>query len=590
MYSLLHAVSGDTVIQWDENHLQCPVCNKKFQTKQELILHASEHARKTHRSLRIHPRKPFKCMTCWKSFATDESLQKHMLCHSDKAHKPVKCDKCNKRFMNNSALACHMKTHSDKKYYECPICNKDFDQIHAMKEHVQEHAVNGMYDCPECHKSFPDYKMIRRHVKAFHSPKQYACTECEKVFSRPDKLKLHMLKHSNHREFMCENCGRQFKRKDKLGEHMKRMHNPLREKKKELAGSTQAKKFSPKVEPNDFNRFIYKCHTCMLGFKRRGMLVNHIAKRHPDMKANDIPELNLPILRTNRDFFCQYCDKVYKSSSKRKMHILKYHPGGQLPPSIRSKNAYGVDGVHASYSQPAGSVTTMPHPCSMCHKQYASKAKLLQHQRKKHPDAESGLTDRRRVQIHLQPTTSGDLTLSTSLVEKPRLLAAIIQKPLDNTATEVITIAPQNLQNIDSLQGTDLLTQAMSELNPTLTEFRTQNQASGATIEYQLAGVMPGGGTATLVQPATIQPQQMIELSHLGQLTQAQIGRTQPAQIIQAASAVTTINSQVINPISVVSTTQALNAIPVTLAGAYIQKAASSLNWATPQTVTQTYR
>ncbi len=48
----------------------------------------------------------------------------------------------------------------------------------------------------------------------------------------------------------------------------------------------------------------------MLGFKRRGMLVNHLAKRHPDIKPEDVPELNLPILRTRRDYFCQYCDKV----------------------------------------------------------------------------------------------------------------------------------------------------------------------------------------------------------------------------------------------------------------------------------------
>jgi hypothetical protein len=33
-----------------------------------------------------------------------------------------------------------------------------------------------------------------------------------------------------------------------------------------------------------------------------------------------------------------------------------------------------------------GSITTMPHLCEYCHKQYASKAKLTQHQRKKHPD------------------------------------------------------------------------------------------------------------------------------------------------------------------------------------------------------------
>lgn len=29
-------------------------------------------------------------------------------------------------------------------------------------------------------------------------------------------------------------------------------------------------KFQPKVPPTDYERFIYKCHDCMLGFKRRG--------------------------------------------------------------------------------------------------------------------------------------------------------------------------------------------------------------------------------------------------------------------------------------------------------------------------------
>ena len=64
------------------------------------------------------------------------------------------------------------------------------------------------------------------------------------------------------------------------------------------------------VVPNDYDRFVYKCHDCLLGFKRRGMLVNHLAKRHPEVAPENVPELNLPILKTTKDFFCQYCSKV----------------------------------------------------------------------------------------------------------------------------------------------------------------------------------------------------------------------------------------------------------------------------------------
>lgn len=117
-----------------------------------------------------------------------------------------------------------------------------------------------------------------------------------------------------------------------------------------------------------------------------GMLVNHMAKRHPDIRIDSIHELNLPILKTERCFYCQYCEKSYKSSSKRKAHILKYHPGQQLPMSTRYKNEDGENAmeVNPSFSANVGSVTTHAHQCIWCYKQYASRSRLLQHKRKDH--------------------------------------------------------------------------------------------------------------------------------------------------------------------------------------------------------------
>lgn len=64
------------------------------------------------------------------------------------------------------------------------------------------------------------------------------------------------------------------------------------------------------VNTADYNRYFYKCHSCMVGFKRRGMLVNHLANRHPEISPDSVPELSLPILKTRRNYYCQYCDKV----------------------------------------------------------------------------------------------------------------------------------------------------------------------------------------------------------------------------------------------------------------------------------------
>lgn len=112
-----------------------------------------------------------------------------------------------------------------------------------------------------------------------------------------------------------------------------------------------------------------------------------MAKRHPNIRMDSIHELNLPILKTERCFYCLYCDKAYKSSSKRKAHILKYHPGQQLPQSTRHKNEEIENSAgpsNPSFSANIGSITTAAHQCMWCHKQYASRSRLLQHKRKDH--------------------------------------------------------------------------------------------------------------------------------------------------------------------------------------------------------------
>jgi len=89
------------------------------------------------------------------------------------------------------------------------------------------------------------------------------------------------------------------------------------------------------LEMSDYARYVFKCHSCLQGFKRRGMLVNHLAKRHPDVAPDEVPELNLPILRTTRDYFCQYCEKVSRRMTLRLIIVTLSHPGctiiGRLP-------------------------------------------------------------------------------------------------------------------------------------------------------------------------------------------------------------------------------------------------------------------
>ncbi|OWF49618.1 PR domain zinc finger protein 10-like isoform X1 [Mizuhopecten yessoensis] len=573
----------ENIVSIDSSTLACPVCHAQFVEQRALIEHAAEHGTTKRRSER---ERPHKCDKCWKAFHTQETLQRHMLCHGDEDSKPLQCDVCFKRFMNNSALSCHLKTHSDKKYYQCPICHQGFDHTATMKEHVVEHEQDGVYTCPNCLKQFTDFISLRKHIRGFHTNKEFPCPHCDKIFPRPDKLKLHMLRHSTHREFMCETCGRQFKRKDKLKEHIRRMHSLEREVKMACRNRSSKKKFIPKVLPSDYHRFIYKCHTCMHGFKRRGMLVNHLAKRHPDVKPETVPELNLPILKTQKDYYCQYCEKVYKSSSKRKAHIIKNHPGADLPMSSRKKSMVPeFPGLpNPTYSQTVGSITTMPHSCEFCHKQYASKAKLTQHQRKKHPFAVPPLPpklgkDGQMSDPQAQPNQDGMIT-------------QVVRYDQDT----VIAIQPHPGQDG---QPADLLTQAMSELTQSLQqEYRQMG-------EIQLQRVATGAPTMVTVQTAPLQ-HSTIELSHLSQALPQGITLATPIQMavatqslsaapapapsdsdIQAGQVITSQNVTVTQQQQVINAPQAIvvsgaqgqtTTIPVSLATGFIQRAWTNFN------------
>ncbi|XP_033230926.1 PR domain zinc finger protein 10-like isoform X2 [Belonocnema kinseyi] len=385
LHKLAHSVRGTE--DWCKFAV-CPECGVKFEKKNDLVKHVSQHGKlAVRKAANSTPSAGYKCSMCYKRFATKVRLQQHCLVHGAEDQKPLPCNICLKRFMNNSALSCHLKTHrQEKQMFECPMCKEVFDQILMLKDHVETHRdEDDTFTCPHCQRNFTKYSVIRKHIRAHHCERKHKCTFCVKRFPTVDKLRMHLLRHSDHREFQCAVCGKRFKRKDKLKEHVTRMHNSQRPSKEPTSPINQARKFVPKVNPTEYDRFIYKCHQCLVGFKRRGMLVNHLAKRHPDVPPESVPELNLPILRQTRDYYCQYCEKVYKSSSKRKAHIMKNHPGAALPPSNRHKET-DIPGLpNSTFSQTVGSITTTPQGCQWCHKQYASKAKLLQHQRKKHP-------------------------------------------------------------------------------------------------------------------------------------------------------------------------------------------------------------
>lgn len=337
----------------------------------------------------IHPDVSFPCPTCGRCFKSPNKLRLHQLSHSDV--RAFQCLDCGVKFKRKDKLQKHMVSQHTKR-------KEAFSEQPTVSFHAPQMP-----------------KVSKKVVKKYSSQKSIANLE-----KKPTKGKLQVKEVVNTNNVDANpaiggskmdpntvfqnNCNNNVITETALPS-MDVSHNQTNHQEQYLHQHLPDQPFQDHIEPPpsyfpndpnhsnsqpiDYQRFIYKCHICRLGFKRRGMLVNHLVKLHPTIPVESVPELNLPILKAQRYYYCAYCDKIYKSNSKRKWHILRNHPGKELPVSCKVSGSTepSEPGMpNASFSEPVGSVTALPQHCNWCHKQYASKGRLLNHLRMAHPD------------------------------------------------------------------------------------------------------------------------------------------------------------------------------------------------------------
>lgn len=152
------------------------------------------------------------------------------------------------------------------------------------------------------------------------------------------------------------------------------------------------------------------------------------------------------------------------------MHILKYHPGEELPPSsVTPKESR--NGEDSTYSQTVGNVTTYPHPCKWCYRQYASRARLLRHERHQHSDIGA---DSSSVKDYGEDMPDPGVSDMEPLLDGGAGITEEI--PLGNQGVpdgsllqgHRLSNLPRGEASTSGVQGPedDLLTQAMGEITP----------------------------------------------------------------------------------------------------------------------------
>jgi len=335
------------------NSHECSFCEKAFQSKTRLKMHASIHpeykgekiektfkcdicpkafyeSRELERHKNFHDGiKPFSCDLCPYASLTKGRLREHtMIHHPDSLPEDMTkifiCDICSKSFGCKSYLTKHIsREHRRDKVYNCDQCSYETVQCTAFKEHLRTHTGERPFACHMCNKTFIRKSHMNKHIKEVHiGEKNVFCEQCPKTFKTQDQLYQHIVVHTGEKNFHCDVCPKSFGHRGTLANH-KLLHTGEKPWACDVCGLTfrQNGQLNGHKKTHNKNReYPFKCDICPKVFEKSDRLQKHKEKKHADEKP----------------FLCSLCGQEFTETSHLKDHMEEKHSHlisqqGELP-------------------------------------------------------------------------------------------------------------------------------------------------------------------------------------------------------------------------------------------------------------------
>jgi KRAB domain-containing zinc finger protein len=149
-------------LQCEDDNNQCSMCDRSFDTLQQLARHKRNHT---------YVQKSSVCDICGHTSVNESQMKNHKITHSDE--RPFKCLLCPAVFKLDYSLQSHQKMHREKQY-ECDLCYKKFRDYHSIRLHMALHSDNTelrKYTCELCGRALVSTTALKRHIQT-HTSKQ----------------------------------------------------------------------------------------------------------------------------------------------------------------------------------------------------------------------------------------------------------------------------------------------------------------------------------------------------------------------------------------------------------------------------------
>ncbi|XP_074924512.1 histone-lysine N-methyltransferase MECOM isoform X7 [Chelonoidis abingdonii] len=173
----------------EERQYRCEDCDQLFESKTELVDHQK-----------------FPCSTPHSAFSmVEEDFQQKLDNENDlrNMHDIQECKECDQVFPDLQSLEKHMLSHTEEREYKCDQCPKAFNWKSNLIRHQMSHDNGKHYECENCAKVFTDPSNLQRHIRSQHvGARAHACPECGKTFATSSGLKQHKHIHSSVKPFI----------------------------------------------------------------------------------------------------------------------------------------------------------------------------------------------------------------------------------------------------------------------------------------------------------------------------------------------------------------------------------------------------
>ena len=201
LWEHMKSAHGEEKDSWAGARLKCDHCEKIFDNKTGLKVHAQKHSQE----------KNYLCALCPKRFKSRDSLRFHKRRHDGEEN--FECKHCERKYVAHTLLRAHVlaKHETSTEVFTCDHCKKEFNKKEKLKYHITLHTGERPFKCREgCEKYFRNRNCQYEHERMHRGVKEFQCASCPKMFMKKTSLRVHMKRHEGKKDHQCAVCGKAF--------------------------------------------------------------------------------------------------------------------------------------------------------------------------------------------------------------------------------------------------------------------------------------------------------------------------------------------------------------------------------------------